>query len=876
MPRKVLTATLLLIIVTSFIVPIGFTQTVSAYNENIAVYLIGNNALLRFNFTGTEVGFNGLSNVESSFPDISYYKLFIGRFKTWPTEYIYFSNLGYNIILSDYMSSDGAFLYVKADSINSASQFAAKLGNFTGLSFLPYGTIQGTFVFISPSRFNEVIVNFIWAMYPQSYGGFSNLVSISRLTYESIAQFALIGRKSGGSFERSVIVDFINSQVMSGSTLKVGQTLFFQTKVSASNKSDLSSFKIITYGQIIASSDAGIVQRNLQKKTSELSISVPAKGVLSFPNITLSSGMPSLIVYREISQGTLNLNEEAEVQFKIRNIGTSTASDITYNDDWWSKDGKFTLVTGNSSGRIDSLTPGENRTNVYRIKLVSGTAEDYYVPTSSLKYSWKIGEEIVQLVASTNDLLLTLNQNKPLIYLTAQTSTALTTFGTPNQVLIRVSNKGKYTAFNLNCSGQVLNLLPAGESWQITIQAQLDGISSIKSEKYWICSWSDSTQTGSSRSNSLTLVNSYDTMKIPLINITKRIDKVAIGEKMLFNITIRAQNVGATEASSVTIRDSLVSGLKYINGNFSEKDSLLTALINSIKNTETKTLNYLVEVTDFNKNYIFPPTSAYYTVGGVQFTCMSTTDGVPLALTLSLNLEDKDGFERFNTTGYYVIKNSGDQDIFRVETGLKTDPILKITSSNFTKKFTLLRTGSEEKVNFNLMYNGVAPKSKISSNAIFFFAGRSMNISSLTVFVTSYSQPKIMLNLKGEAVEGEPFEVEVVIENMANVTLNNISFQLKIPSQFKILEGSDTIQIPSLEGVKQESRTLKLSTSSPRDYRIDTTKIAYNYKGITITSSSTSLSVTVTDNLMVRYLIPLTIGLVVMILAVLLLGRIKK
>ena len=181
MLRKVLPATLLLIIVTAFIIPVGLTQTVNAYNENITVYLIGNSALTRFNFTGTEVGFKELKNVESLFPDISYYKLFIGSFKSWPTEYIYFSNLGYDMILSDYVSSDGAFLYVKADSINSASQFALKLGNFTGLSFLPYGTSEGAFVFMSPSRFDEVMNNFIWASYPQSFGGFSSLVNTSKL-----------------------------------------------------------------------------------------------------------------------------------------------------------------------------------------------------------------------------------------------------------------------------------------------------------------------------------------------------------------------------------------------------------------------------------------------------------------------------------------------------------------------------------------------------------------------------------------------------------------------------------------------------------------------------------------------------------------------
>ena len=605
-------------------------------------------------------------------------------------------------------------------------------------------------------------------------------------------------------------------------------------------------------------------------------MTVPAKGSLSFPNVTLSSGIPSLITYREISQGTLNLNEEMEVQMKISNIGTSTASNISYNDDWWSKDGRFTHVAGSSSGKVDSLAPGENHTIVYRIKLTSSTVEDYYVPPTSIRYSWNVGGETMQLFSSTNDLYLSLNQNGPSIYVTVQTSTTLTSFGTPNQVTISVSNKGKYTAFNLTFAGQVLNLLPAGESSQITIQETLDGISSPQSEKYWVCSWSDGTQTRSSRSNNLTLANAYDAMKIPLINLTKKIDEFTAGGKMFLEITIRAQNVGGTEASDVTIRDSVGSGLRFVNGSFSEKNGLLTTLVNSIKNSETKTFNYLVEVIDIGKNYVFPPASAFYTVGGISFNSTSTSDGVPLALTVSLNLEDKEAFDKYNTTGYYIIKNGGDQDVYRLETDIKTDPILQITSSNFTKKFSLLRAGSEEKVNFNLMFNGVGTNGSISSNVVFFFAGRSMNESSQTIFTTSYSPPQVTLNLNGKAIERQPFEIEVITKNTANVTINDISFKILLSPQLKIIEGADTIQISKLEGGKQESSTLNLSSSLPKDYQIDTTQIKYNYKGETIISPSTSLSVTVSDNLTARYLIPLTIGLVVMIAAAIVLGRIKK
>ena len=876
MLRKVLSIIILLIMVTTFIVPLSSAQSANVYNENISIYLIGNSALTRFNFTGTGIDFNGIKTVESSFPDVSYYKLFIGRFKSWPTQYIYFSNLGYNLILSEYVSSDSAFLYIKADSFNSASQFASKLGNFTGLSFSSYGTFGGSYVFAAPSNFDEVINSFIWSMYPQTYGGFSSLVTLAELGSRTISQFSLIGKNSGGSFERSVIVDFIDTQISTGNTVNIGATFFGQTKVNASNQSDLSSFKLITYGQIIASSDAGTISRNLQLKTSELSVSVPAKGSLSFPNVTLSSGTPSLISYREISQGTLNVNEEMEVRLKIGNIGTSTAYDISYNDDWWPKDGKFTLTTENSSGKIDFLAPGENRIIVYRIKLTSSSAEEYYIPPSSVIYYWKVGGETTQLLSSTNDLYLTLNQNGPSVYVTAQTSTALTSFGTPNQVTISVSNEGKFAALNLNFSGQFLSLLPAGESSQVIIQAPLSNMSSPNSENSYICSWSDGSQTRSSRSNNLNLLNSFDTMQIPLISLTKVVDQLNVGGKIFLNFRVSAQNLGGADASGVTITDSIPSGLNFINGSFSEKNGVLTTLVKSINSTETKNFTYLCGVNDISRNYILPPASSFYKFGGMTFTSVSTSDGVPLALSISLNLTDRTAFATYNTTGYYVVKNDGDQDVFRLETQLNTSSILTVTSSNFTKKIALLGAGSQEKIDFNLMFSGVGTNGIISSSVKFFFAGRSMNVSSQTILVTSYSPPQVTLNQNGEAVEGQPFKIEVTTKNIANVTVNDISYKVLLPSQFTMLNGSDTVQISALEGGKQESSTLGISSSLPRDYQINTTRIQFSFKGETISSPPTSLSLTVSDNLTARYLIPIAIGIIVMIASAIFLGRSRR
>lgn len=210
MLRKSLTTFLALVIVLSFCIPVDITHASGTFhNENIALYLIGKTALVRYNFTGTEIGFTGLANLEQDFPDVSYYKLYVGQFKVWPTEYLYFSNLGQDLILSEYASSDGAFLYVAAGSIDSAQRFASALGNLTSLSFIPLATPHSdVFVFSSPSTFSQVAPGFLQALVPTAAGGFASLVSISELVLENSPQITLIGKKAADGFTRSVIFDY--------------------------------------------------------------------------------------------------------------------------------------------------------------------------------------------------------------------------------------------------------------------------------------------------------------------------------------------------------------------------------------------------------------------------------------------------------------------------------------------------------------------------------------------------------------------------------------------------------------------------------------------------------------------------------------------
>ncbi|MEM3403287.1 MAG: hypothetical protein QXJ17_01860 [Nitrososphaeria archaeon] len=873
--RTTLPIALLLITLTATLIPVSVSQTPRFYNENITVYIVGKTALTRLNFTGTEVGFKDLGKVEESSPTISYYKLYVGQFKSWPSEYLYFTSSGLNIILSNYLSSSGAFLYVKADSLDAALSFAAKLGNFTGLSFTQFGNLEGMYVFISPLNFNEVLENFLWNSYPVSYGGFANLISINSLKSQTSPQYTLIGQKRDDVFVRSIIIDFLKTQAYSGNTIGIGPTFFQKNKVSTSNQSSSSTLKIVSYGQFIVSTDAGSLKNDLRTRHSELTITSPSSSTLLFPNITISPSIPSLLVTRDVSQAALQVNEEFEVQIKIQNIGNLTALNVSFNDDWWSKNFKFSLVTGTPSGQVDSLAPGESRTFVYRLRVSSNLVEEVYVPPLEAKYSVKIAGEEAQLSCYTNDLFLALNGNNPSIYLTAQTSSATTSFGTPNQILVKVTNKGKYAALNLNFAGQAISVLSAGDSWQTTIPVPIDDLASSNTTKEWSITWSDGSQIKTSRSNSVFMINSYDSMKIPLVSVTKEVYNVQSGGKTYLNITIKVQNLGTADLFGVTLSDIIADGLIYVNGTFPGKEKMV-AFIDTIKNGETKTFNYILEVFDYKRNYILPPATVSYNIGGMQFLMVSTTDGVPIGVTMTLNLKEREAFSNYNATGYYILKNDGDKDIFRIETDLKIDPSFEILSPNYTSKKALLTYGSEHKVEFTLMFKGEGYNKEVYSRCEFFFAGKRRSVNSSKLVTNVYPTPKILIDLKAEAVEGQVFELEVVVKNQANLTLTDIEFNINLPSQLDLVEGDSSVKIPSLGGEEQKVLELKLMSKSPMSYKIETTPLKFNYMGQSFTAAPSSLTISVSDNITFRYLLPLLIALVATAIAAIIIAKTKK
>ncbi|MBC7090468.1 MAG: hypothetical protein H5T50_00930 [Nitrososphaeria archaeon] len=867
--------------------PISYTIQSPEYYENITLYVVGKNVLVRYNFTGTEVGLIEPKILEEKFSGVDYFKLYVSQFDSFPTEYAYFSSIGYNILLCEYNIPSAAILYVHSKTVQEASSFSEEIENRTGLSFTYYGKNGEMFMFISPSSFVDVLENFLWKIIPTTYGGFTKLLDKRDVTFSAIREIGFIGKMVNGKVSQSIIVDILKTNAFSGNSLRTGLDIFLSSRVNSSDYTNLGNFKIISYGQIIEKSDAGYVKNDFVKKISELTITVPGNDVLHFPNITLAKATPSIIVEREFSKTALKFGEEFEVQVRVRNIGAADAENIKFEDSWWIGGGAFTLTAGKYSDQVSKLGPGENRTIVYRLKVQTRDTVSFYIRPLNITYFWNVSGERLAFNAVSNDAYMLLNQDGPSIYIIATLSTSQTSFGFRKKVTLDIKNRGSLTAFNITLYGESIEFLPPQESVQKVIEVDLENMSQPFKEEMFRCQWSNGKEVKGSVSNNIVLANSYDKMGITVLSLQRNIGQIISGDKIYLNMTLNLRSFGSKSVSNITVWENIPKGIKYVNGSLKQDEKGLYVFEESIGANSSKMYKYLFMVEDLSKNYVLGPAYAEYFLDGKKYSSLSTLNDAPIGLKITLHLDENNIFQNYSVNGYYSINNLGDKNVYRVSAKILYNPSINITMLSNPTNTSILKSGFEEKVYFKVNGKNLGLNNSVNLNVRYFFGGRQYNVNSTTVYVNVYTLPEIVFNVFGEAVEGKPFELKITVKNTAPLEIENIHFKILIPPQIKIIENlspstakisNNTIEasIQKMGESSEETIILRLISGTAREYTLSSSELSFTYKGESITAPSQTAKVKVSDDIVSRYFIPLTVAIILMVAGRIALGLMKR
>ncbi len=885
MVRKAIALIILATLVLSTLSLSSHATESTEYYENITLYVVGKNVLIRYNFTGTDIGIIDSQILREKFSGIDYFRLYISQFDTLPTEIAYFNELGYNILLCNSMTPKLATLYIHSKTLKEASGFAEEIESLTGLSFIPYGKDGEMFLFISPASFEEVLENFVWKKVPASYGGFTNILNKKDILSSKIKEFGIIGKIVNGRLYQDIVIDTLKTNIYSGNMLRSGLDLFHTTRVNSSTYSKLSSLKIISYGQVIENSDAGYIRRETVKKVSELTLTVSGNSVLHFPNITLATATPSIIVQREISKTALKFDDEFEVQVKLRNIGAYSAEDIKFEDEWWIESGKFEFMIGKYYDQISRLNPGENYTTVYRLKVQSKNADSIHLKPLEVVYFWNVGGEKVGFRSYSNDAYILLNKDGASVYVLATTGSSQTNFGTDRETVLEIKNGGSLTAFDIMVGGEKIANLPPQEKIRMIVRFNLDNVSQPFKEEVIQCQWGDGKEIKSSVSNNIMLTNAYGKLGITTLSLERDIKQISLDNRILLNLTLNVKSYGAKDVYNITIVDKVPKGLKYVNGTFTLKDDRMYHFEEKIAANSSKAYTNLLEVEDYGKNYVLEPAYAEYIVGNQKYVSLSTLNGIPIGLKIILFLEENNIFQNYNLSGYYSINNFGDKNIYMVSSELVYSPLLNITTASSLNR-TVIKSGSQERVDFKVNGRQVGLNNSIFVKTRYFFGGKQYTANSTKAYINVYQLPKIVFSTEGETVEGKTFEFKIVVENNTPIKIEGIKFNITVPAQIKIIENLSPskakvedniieIAIGALEGGR-EAIVLKMLSSSAREYTMSTSEILFNYKGEVLRTGPQTIKLRVSDDLLSRYIIPLLIAIIIMVAGKIAIGIVRK
>lgn len=885
MVRKAIALTILATLVLSTLSLTSYATESTEYYENITLYVVGKNVLIRYNFTGTDIGIIDPQILREKFSDIDYFRLYISQFDTVPTEIAYFNELGYNILLCKSMIPSLAKLYVHSKTSQEASEFAEEIGNLTGLSFIPHGKDGEMFLFTSPASFEDVLENFVWKKVPASYGGFTNILNKNEVLFSKIKEFGVIGKIVNGRLYQDIVIDTLKTNIYSGNMLRSGLDLFHTTRVNSSTYSKLSSLKIISYGQVIENSDAGHVRRETAKRISELTLTVSGNNVLHFPNITLATATPSIIVQREISKTALKFGEEFDVQIKIRNIGAYSAEDIKFEDGWWIGSEEFVFTVGKYYDQISRLGPGENYTTVYRLKVQSRDADSIHLKPLEVVYFWNFGGEKVGFRSYSNDAYILLNKDGASVYVLATTSSAQTNFGTDRETVLEIKNRGSLTAFDIIVGGEKIANLPPQENIRMIFRFNLDNVSQPFKEEVIQCQWSNGKEIKSSISNNIMLTNAYGKLGITILSLERDVKQISLDNRILLKFALNVKSYGAKDAYNITIVDKVPKGLKYVNGTFTLKDDRIYHFEEKMAANSSKVYTNLLEVEDYYKNYVLEPAYAEYIVGDKKYVSLSTLNGIPIGLKVIVFLEENNIFQNYNVSGYYSINNFGDKNIYMVSAELVYSPLLNITTASSLNR-TVIKSSSQEKVDFKVSGRQAGLNNSIFVKTKYFFGGKQYTVNSTKAYINVYQLPKISFSTEGDTIEGKTFELKIIVENNTPIKIEKIQFNITVPAQIKIVEnlspstakvGDNIVEIAirALESGR-EVIVLKMLSSSAREYTISTSDILFNCKGEVLRTVPQTIKLRVSDNLLSRYIIPLLIATIIMVAGKIAIGIVRK
>jgi len=837
--------------------PVGLAQQKWNYTEQLDILFFGRQAFWSLTLRGGNITApavtDTLANAEFTVSAV--------RLTNWKPEYEVLTDLGVGLIPRERLIREGIFLQLPAenpkvvDQINDALKTA-----FGSVSSADEGRL-----YLSSIDYENFVRSYFWSrVRPQWLAGIQGLVDQTKFLSSPVS-VASFGRSRNG--EVWVSYSGLQAEGIGESGAKLSDIFGGMSSVTSAPLSNSTTITVRRISGLISGAPQGRLL-NFANNTARFSYDLRAGEKIPDLNFTFAVSPPQVTFTRRIDAGALSRGEVAEVTLTVNNSAPSGGLDalkIDFTDSWW--EGDFELVKGSNKIHIDRLPPGQSRSQAYQIRLVTDASKSVSQTKaqSLLSYTYTIGGQEYTGLAMANSAPIVLNHPGPALrgILTGSVE-RLERKEVP--LTLTITNYGSRAAFDVivmkdGVKVASIGSITAGGSTKVPVDVTLgtliDGRALESVSLVWTAVGNET-----AHSNSIPVIPQISSANYPSLVTTQTVRYDYKGEDPRSEVEVAVKNSGFLLAPNVTVsipsQPSVKITVNHPNTVMLD-DGSIKIISNRIPAGENFTFTYLIESKTGPESIVLPPVSAVIPFGKSQLVFRSNPAPVPLGLRLQKEFDPPSGFVSANITVTLRLRNLGGLKMYDVLINDPPSDSLGLKSGDRSRSINKLEAGDELDASYvaTMRRPKQGPESPIVAN--FTLAGRQFHVTGQPPQISIYPPPVVSIQVRPVTLaEGEPFDLVATISNNSPKNITDVRVLFQLPGRLILVSGNLENLLPSLPASSNQSIILSARSVEALSVLLPPVTVQFSSEGIAYTTTIAGIPIRVADNVMMRYVYPLS------------------
>lgn len=885
---------LLIILLSSLIVisklPYQSAAQVKSYSEEIKIYTAGTSALWLISIDRVNITDTNLLRIKN-YTSVTSYTLTAIKAVNWQVDFQVFGPDGYNVLHLPFIPDQGVFLSVNSSTYSSALSVAKAFDEYMYLSFSSLSNSSNGYTFFSPLEFDTIVQGTLLKILPKN--GFASLVSESQFTGLETPVVILHGARSSAGFTNTLSIGSIKSNAVD-SLGRIAFPSIFGSNIKFVRSSPLSNASLIKIfsldGQIFTRDNATVI--NHANLSGSYLLKIGANQTISRLNLTLLQQPPIVIGKRLIDRGALGKSDLLSVTLSVKNIGSFTVNNFTVDDNWWRSYGYFSLAQNTSSSiMISSIKPNEEVSRSYVLKVNSNVTDEITIPKVIGHYLYKVDGGTYTASTVFNEASLLIGKGGPALiaYIMPEGSSGKP-IGSNENFTITVVNLGNAPALDVNVAGKSNpTLAQGGQSWVFSLPISANNLTNRNVSRIFTVTWrTPSGETMSINTNLAKFLFSHSSMQLGLARFTLNgaLSFISPSEKNL-TLTLSVANRGRANVSSFDSTFLLPPWL--ICSNFSSNGVRCDG--NEVKlsykdlkpnSQQSSSLSFKINKSE---NIMIGPFKYEFTTSNITFKGFTGAFAAPLGLSIVKEYVPSNLFQGMIANVNIRVSNLDMHSFYNVSINANADPFDSVIDAT-KMRASYGKINGHESFNFNysvlLSMNQFGNKIPSPTSVHLIFGGMSFDLNipapKLIIYKTVFAS---ISTLPQSPVEGEAFLTELRIINPSPVNLQDIHLEFILPVGIDVLNytnasvenGKIVIDVNSLQSNGTYTSRLWMKGGPGAILTLQSARLSFNYHGSTVNGMLPKFEVVIGENIIDRYIIPISISLLAVIAAVALLRR---